>query len=134
VAYQSDESGRPEIYVRPFVPPNDAGEGGGASGSQWQVSTAGGISPVWRPDGKELYYLNPAGTMMAAPVTVRGATIVPGAPVQLFPTRIYGGGVDVQQRVQYDVALDGRFLINRELDSATAPITLLMNWKPVAKK
>jgi Tol biopolymer transport system component len=134
VAYQSDESGRPEIYVRPFVPPGAAGAGEGTAGGQWQVSTAGGISPVWRPDGRELYYLNPAGAMMAAPVTVMGATVVPGAPVQLFSTRIYGGGVDVQQRVQYDVAPDGRFLINTELAADAAPITLLMNWKPEPKK
>src|ERR1700726_100318 len=65
-AYQSNESGRPEIYVRPFVPPGAAGTAAGASGGQWQVSTGGGITPAWRPDGKELYYLNPAGAMMAA--------------------------------------------------------------------
>ena len=95
VAYQSNESGRPEIYVRPFVPPSrDASAD--KPGGQWQVSTAGGIMPVWRPDGKELYYLNPAGAMMAAPITVTGATLAPGAPVLLFPTRIVGGGVDVQ--------------------------------------
>ena len=92
VAYQSNESGRQEIYVRPFVPPGAAGTAAGAAGGQWQVSTAGGIHPVWRPDGKELYYLNPAGAMMAAPITVTGATLEPGAPVVLFPTRIFGGG------------------------------------------
>ena len=48
--------------------------------------------------------------------------------------RIYGGVVDVQVGRQYDVAPDGRFLINLELDSAAAPITLLMNWRPEAKK
>jgi hypothetical protein len=58
------------------------------------VSTAGGVFPVWRPDGKELYYLNSAGAMMAAPITVTGATLEPGTPVVLFPTRIVGGGVD----------------------------------------
>ena len=94
VAYQSNESGRSEIYVRPFVPPGAAGTAAGAAGGQWQVSTAGGIYPVWRPDGKELYYLNPAGAMMAAPITVAGSTLEPGAPVVLFPTRIVGGGVD----------------------------------------
>ena len=133
VAYQSNESGRPEIYVRPFVPPGAAGTAA-AAGGQWQVSTAGGIYPAWRPDGKELYYLNPAGAMMAAPITVTGATLAPGAPVVLFPTRIVGGGVDAQQGRQYDVAPDGRFLINTVLDSAAAPITLLMNWNPEAKK
>ena len=89
VAYQSNESGRPEIYVRPFVPPGAAGAAAAAAGGQWQVSTAGGIFPVWRPDGKELYYLNPAGAMMAAPITVTGTTLAPGAPVVLFPTRIW---------------------------------------------
>jgi hypothetical protein len=98
------------------------------------VSSVGGIHPAWRPDGKELYYLNPAGAMMAAPITVTGATLAPGAPVVLFPSRIFGGGVDAQQGRQYDVTPDGRFLINTVLDSAAAPITLLMNWNPEAKK
>jgi Tol biopolymer transport system component len=130
VAYHSNESGRPEIYARPFVPSGAAGPAAGAVGGQWQVSTAGGIMPVWRPDGKELYYLNAAGAMMAAPITVTEATLEPGAPVMLFPTRVVGGGADIQQGRQYDVAPDGRFLINTELDSADAPITLLQNWNP----
>jgi Tol biopolymer transport system component len=134
VAYQSNESGRSEIYVRPFVPPVAAGPAAGAAGGQWQVSTAGGIYPVWRSDGKELFYINPEGAMMAAPITVTGATLEPGAPVVLFPTRIRGGGADVQLGRQYDIAPDGRFLINTELDSAAAPITLLQNWNPEAKK
>jgi Tol biopolymer transport system component len=134
VAYQSNESGRHETYVRPFVPPGEAGTAAGAAAGQWQVSTAGGIMPVWRPDGKELYYLNPGGAMMAAPIAFTGATLAPGAPVVLFPTRIVGGGVDVQQGRQYDVARDGRFLINTELDGAVAPITLLQNWHPEVKK
>jgi hypothetical protein len=138
VAYMSNESGRFEINVRPFVPPlipkSAVGAAAGAIASQVQVSTAGGIHPVWRPDGMELYYLNPAGAMMAAPITVTGATLEAGTPVVLFPTRVYGGGVDVQLGPQYDVAPDGRFLINMELDSAAAPITLLMNWHPEAKR
>ena len=51
VAYHSNESGRPEIYVRPFVSP---GATGTAAGGQWQVSTAGGILPLWRSDGKRV--------------------------------------------------------------------------------
>ena len=130
VAYHSNESGRPEVYVRPFIPPGTAG----TAGVQWQVSTSGGVYPVWRPDGRELYYLNPAGAMMAAPITVTGTTLEPGASRVLFPTRIVSGGVDAQLGWQYDVAPDGRFLINTELDSAAAPITLLQNWHPEAKK
>src|SRR5262249_34394620 len=130
VAYQSSESGRPEIYVRPFVPPDARGADLATAGGQWQISIEGGTFPVWRPDGKELYYLNSAGAMMAAPITLTGTTLAPGAPVALFPTHIWLGGADVQQGWQYDVAPDGRFLINTELGSAGAPITLLMNWNP----
>ena len=54
--------------------------------------------------------------------------------MMLFPTHIWGGGVAAQQERQYDVASDGRFLINMELESAAAAITLLMNWTPEAKK
>ena len=77
VAYQSDESLRNEIYVRPFVRPGAGGTAEEAE-SRWQVSTAGGTYSAWRPDGKELYYLNPAGAMMAAPITVTGAALEPG--------------------------------------------------------
>ena len=135
MAYQSNESGpQPEIYVRPFVAPGAASPGAAATGAYQRVSTAGGITPAWRPDGKELYYLNPAGAMMATPIAVTGPMIKPGAPVMLFPTRIVFGGVDAQNGRQYDVAPDGRFLINTELENTAAPITLLMNWNPEGKK
>jgi hypothetical protein len=55
----------------------------------------------------------------------------------LFPTRIVSGGLDnAQSREgrQYDIAPDGRFLINTLRDDASAPITLLLNWNPEAKK
>lgn len=132
VAYQSNESGRQEIYVRPFVRPGAAPAG--TAGGQWQVSTTGGMHAAWRRDGKELYYLNPAGAMMAVPIAVTGTTFTPGAPVVLFPTRIYGGGQERQLGRQYDVAPDGRFLINTVLDSAAAPITLIQNGQPPATK
>jgi Tol biopolymer transport system component len=130
VAYHSNESGRNEVYVRPFVV---TGATDNAAVGQWQVSTAGGITPMWRPDGKEIYYLNPAGEMMAASITVTGTTLQPGVPVRLFPTRIAGGGVDTQGGRQYDVAPDGRFLINTVVDGGdAAPITLIQNWNPGA--
>lgn len=133
VAYMSDESGRTEIYVRPFARPT-SGAAASAAG-QWQVSTAGGLFPRWRPDGKELYYVGPNGDMMAAPITTTGTTMLPpGAPVALFPTRIVGGDIDNTNGPQYDVARDGRFLINTLLDEAVAPITLMTNWNPDAKK
>ena len=121
VAYQSNASGRNEVYVRPFPGP----------GGESQVSTSGGIQPRWRPDGKELYYIAPDGKLMAVPITVKGATLEPGVPAVLFRTRIWGGGTNAGSRQQYDVALDGRFLINvTTADATNAPITVLLNWKP----
>ena len=133
VAYQSNESGRPEIYVRPFVPPADRAPAAVPDG-QWQVSTNGGIHPVWRHDGNELFYLSPAGEMMAAPITATAGGVAPGAPVALFQTRVVGGGLDALQARQYDVAPDGRFLINTALEDGGAPITVIQNWHPEAKK
>jgi Tol biopolymer transport system component len=121
VAYQSNESGPYEIYVRPFPGP----------GGQWQVSTSGGIQARWRPDGKELYYIAPDGKLVAASIKVNGAGVEPGVPAALFQTRIWGGGTNATQGPQYDVASDGRFLFNIATEDApAAPITLLLNWKP----
>ena len=79
--------------------PKDRGSRASASG-QWQVSTAGGIYPRWRPDGKELYYIGPDGQMMAAAVTVTGMTFEPGTPVALFDARIFEiGRASCRERV-----------------------------------
>jgi hypothetical protein len=127
LTYVSDQSGRNEVYVRPFVAP---GTTAASDDAQWQVSTSGGIHPAWRRDGKELFYLDPSGAMMGLPVTAAGNTFDPGPPTLLFPTRIYGGGVDSQQGRNYDVAPDGLFLINSELTNSASPITLIQNWTP----
>ena len=137
VAYASNESGRFEIYVRPFQGAGATSALGTASG-QWQVSTAGGIWQRWRPDGKELYYIAyiaPDGKMMAAPIAVNGTTTLDvGAPVALFQTRIVGGGTSIDLGRQYDVAADGRFLINVATNEAIAwPITLILNWAAGSK-
>jgi Tol biopolymer transport system component len=117
VAYQSDESGRNEVYVRPFPGP----------GGQWQISAGGGTSPRWRADGKELYYVAPDGKLMAAAITAHGTTFVHETPAALFQAHM----PQVPLRPQYDVARDGRFLINTELENtSTEPIHLLLNWKP----
>jgi serine/threonine protein kinase/Tol biopolymer transport system component len=124
VAYQSNESGPWQIYVRPFPGP----------GGQSQVSTAGGIQSRWRADGKELYYIAPDGKMMAVPIAVKDGTLEPGVPAVLFQTRIWGGGTNAFTRQQYDVAPDGRFLINVTVEGVrTPPITMLLNWRAPAE-
>jgi serine/threonine protein kinase len=116
IAYQTSESGQPEIVVRAF--PESKGI--------VRVSTSGGTAPRWRADGKEIYFVAPDGKMMAVRVTGSGQTITLGAPEPLFPTHI----VSQVFTYQYAVASDGRFLVlNRQLADAT-PITLLLNWKP----
>jgi hypothetical protein len=126
VAYTSDESGRYEIYLRPFPP---------ASG-QFPVSTAGGMAPRWRRDGKELYYLAPDGTLMAVSIVTSGRAPEMSAPLALFhPNILYGGTLPVGITWQYDVAPDGRFLMNvTPGDAAAAPITVIQNWNPERKK
>ena len=89
-----------------------------------------GIQARWRADGNELFYIAPDGKLMAASIKVNGAAIEPGAPMALFQTRIWGGGTNATQGPQYDVASDGRFLVNVATeDASAAPITLLLNWK-----
>jgi eukaryotic-like serine/threonine-protein kinase len=122
IAYMSNESGRMEIYVRPFVNSTPPGVGG-----QWQISFEGGVYPRWRRDGKELYFLNSAGDMMAAPIVIKAATLEAGAPLTLFKQRVFADGIPDSV---YDVSPNGRFLVNTVIDRGLAPITLMMNWKP----
>jgi eukaryotic-like serine/threonine-protein kinase len=132
LAYQSDESGRAEIYVRSF-PPAGSTSTSTSAGVRWPVSTAGGLYPMWRADGRELYYLGANDTVMAASISVQGSTIEPGAPVPLFPARIFTG--TGREGPQFDVTRDGRFLFNAVLDDAvTVPITIIQNWRPEERK
>ena len=125
MAYQTNESGRFEVVVQAFP----------EAGGKWQVSTAGGAAPRWRADGQELYFLAPDATMMAVSVTAAGVSFETSTPVALFPTRAVDGGTVTQNRAQYAVARDGRFLINQPVgDAAVAPITLILNWNPAVKE
>ena len=126
VAFESNKSGRSEIYVQPFP-----GPGGDA-----QISTAGGAQVRWGPNGKELFYVALDEQLMAVPMRVagNGQSVDAGAPAALFLTRI-GGAVQSNARQQYMVAPDGqRFLLYTVTEEPTvAPITLILNWKPPTK-
>ena len=122
VAYETNESGRFEIVVQPFPMPT----------GKWQVSAGGGIQPRWRTDGKELYFVAPDGKLMAASITA-GATFAAGTPAPLFSVRLAKGG-GYEEQPEYMVSHDGRFLVNQPVEATTtAPITLILNWKPPAK-
>jgi hypothetical protein len=71
---------------------------------------------------------------MAAPIAVEGSNLLPGAPTLLFQTHSFNRGTAYATGQQYDVAPDGRFLVNTVLDTgSTPPITLIQNWNPDAK-
>jgi serine/threonine protein kinase len=119
VAYQSDETGRFEIYVATFPGP----------GSRWPISQNGGVEPRWSRDGKELFYLAPDNRLMAARVTTDGTTFDVGVIQPLFQARSMGF------TYRYDVANDGkRFLVVAGLPQSLSPITILTNWTAELKK
>ena len=115
LAYQSNESGRSEIYLQSFPGP----------GGKWQISTSGGIEPHWRGDGKELYYRAPDGKLMAVDVQA-GTTVTAGAPQPLFQGRFDSAVA----REHYIPARDGkRFLVVAPLGrEAMTPTTVVLNW------
>jgi Tol biopolymer transport system component len=118
VAYVSDESGRLEIYVRPFPP----------AGGKWQISTTGGRSPHWGADGKELVYVAPDRQLMAVDVKL-GADFQAGAPKPLFPVG------QVPATVGFEVSADNRrFLLAVAPEEPAPPITLVLNWTAELKK
>ena len=124
VAYQSDESGRDEIYIQRFP---------GPATNKWTVSTNGGTQVRWRRDGKEVFYVALDGRLMAVAIDVSAAERAPevGVPIALFSPPL--GGL-VQQgdfRHQYSVSADGqRFLIATLTEPANVPIVVILNWKP----
>jgi hypothetical protein len=113
--------------VRPFA--NAVGTSADRRG-QRQVSTAGGLFPRWRADGKELFYIAPDGRMMAAFINATGEALEADAPRTLFSSGSWGAGSSPDISRQYDVTRDGRFLINTVLGEIAAPITILQNWNP----
>jgi serine/threonine protein kinase len=125
VAYASDESGRAEVYVQSFP----------ATGGKWQISSGGGDQPLWRRDGKELFYVEAGGKLMAAEIHQSASTFQAGVPIPLFGLRVPPIGL-TGTRNHYAVTSDGqRFLVNRSMgDAASLPITVVLNWTSLLKK
>jgi dipeptidyl aminopeptidase/acylaminoacyl peptidase len=122
IAYQSNESGRQDIYVQPFPGP----------GTRSSVSTNGDTHVRWRPDGKELFYLAPDGRLMAVPIPAAPSARVLdiGIPEPLFTPPIGGAVQQADYRHQYMASTDGQqFLLAAATDESTSPITVILNWK-----
>jgi serine/threonine-protein kinase len=116
LAYTSEESGRSEVYVRPF-PKLDG---------KWKVSTDGGTEPVWSRDGRELFYRN--GDKMMQVAITSGAGFVASPPRVLFEGRYVFSGTSISA---YDVSPDGRrFLMIQPADAVQTEteIHIVLNW------
>jgi Tol biopolymer transport system component len=109
LAYVSDESGMDQIFVQTFPEPR----------GKWQVSANGGVDPLWRRDGKELFYISPEGMVMASPVRA-GAAFEAGIPTELFRGRSDA----------YAISPDGgRFLMaSPPPDASSTPIQIVAGW------
>jgi Tol biopolymer transport system component len=120
IAYQTDASGRFEVFAQPFL---EAGE-------RVQVSTAGGTQSRWSRDGKELYYIAADRALMAVPVIREGGRVRFGSPTKLFQTQITPGlPGQGDSRAQYVVSNDARrFLIRTQLSVEHAPLIVVTNW------
>ena len=120
LAYQSDESGRDEIYIRPFP---------GAEAGRRQVSVVGGSEPLWAHSGRELFYRSATGHMVAVPVTT-SPTLTTGAEQALFVDSTY---LHAPSYRGYDVTRDDKaFVMLRVLpDTSAAPtgqLVFVENW------
>lgn len=107
LAYQSNDSGIFEVYIRPFP---------GLKGGRWQVSSGGGTQPAWSPDGRELFYID-SGRLL-------GVTVDAGEAPSVGPTRVVLDGLPFPIQVVsgrfYDISPDGqRFLIREPVVQAT---------------
>jgi serine/threonine protein kinase len=113
VAYESNESGRTEIYVAPFPGP----------GGRRRISAAGGRLPRWRRDGKEIFYIAANQMLTATEVSVNNGVLEAGATHELFAHRY-----EPSPYFSYDVAADGRILALEAKQDGRRGLTIVQNW------
>jgi Tol biopolymer transport system component len=112
--YQSDASGRAEIYVRRYP----------ALDRRWQVSEGGGVQARWSRNNREIYYRS-SGRIVAASLNASGAEPVFGKPTALFTDDYdFGGGASI---ANYDVTPDGRFIMIRR-GANGGKLHVILNW------
>ena len=126
VAYQSNEFGRHEIFIRPYPGP----------GERFQVSNVGGVSPAWRADGREIYYLS-GETLMAVPIDAASKTPGTAAPLFRVPNVLvtFIGETVGTPRALTGVSADGqRFLFRSGVTSDIPPIHVVLNWQAALRE
>ena len=122
LGYDSDESGRMEVYLTPFL------RGGG----KWQVSPGGGGCARWRADGRELFYMSLDNKLMSVEISEQSSSVVIGKVQPLFQTN----PVPRAPECMYDITPDGqRFVVvTLALELGSQPETLVVNWPTLLKK
>ncbi len=130
IAYASDESGRSEIYVRPFPLAADSGK--------WTVSNGGGVTPRWRRDGKELFFLTTnLRTVMVAAVT-HTPSFATSIPVPAFSASVQINAATSGAGSSWDVTPDGtKFLlptVETQTGAAQPPVRVVLNWTAGLRK
>jgi eukaryotic-like serine/threonine-protein kinase len=124
LAYESDESGRPEVYVR-RVP----------SGPSRRISTSGGGMPVWRRDGKELFFHSRDGMLMAVALHESEDHLDTAAPQPLFDLQLTDVVRPTPFRRTYESAPDGeRFYVIRAADAEPDPVAVALHWTEMLHK
>jgi hypothetical protein len=117
LAYQSDESGRWEIYSQSLATP----------GKRVRISINGGTEPRWRSDGKELFFRDADNRIVGVELTRDRSNLEPGSPSVLFP-------IDPSAE-WYEVAADGqRFLVPLPVAGPPSSMTVVLNWPAALKK
>jgi serine/threonine protein kinase/Tol biopolymer transport system component len=123
IAYVSNETGVAEVYAQSFPP----------SGGKWQLSSGGGVTPRWRRDGKELFYLAPDRKIMSVDVGTNGTALDHTPPKALFETTV--DAVNTVATNRYDVSADGqRFLVAPVDEARSERITIVVNWSQALKR
>ena len=128
LAYQSNESGRYEVYVRPY--PN-------VDARRWTISTGGGTRPAWAKSGRELFYLDGRDRLTSVNVRVNDDTLLAGKPVTIIEKSYFTGGAAYGR--PYDVSSDGRFLMIKSIEETDlrlnpATLVLVQNWAEELKR
>jgi dipeptidyl aminopeptidase/acylaminoacyl peptidase len=121
ILYTSLDTGHDEVYIDSFP----------IGGNRRQVTTGGGMQPLWRHDGAELFYMTPDQMLTAMPVTSKSGSLEFGRATPLFRVRLQPIGSQITGfGAAYDVTRDGqRFLVNSFPVDLGPPITVVLNWR-----
>ena len=119
MAYQSDKTGRNEVYIQAFPEPH----------GEVPISTGGGQYPEWGAGGRELFFVAPDNKLMAVDVTITSDAVRPSTPRPLFTLPIIDNGYS-----PYDTIDGQRFLVRALPQQASPPLSVIVNWPALLKK